>query len=55
MRKIAKDVSIGRESLYKATINAVLHALDVKIAIVQADTGRKRRHRKRLKYCCFVE
>jgi len=44
MAQIAKDAGLGRESLYKAlsagahprfeTINAVLHALGVKIAVV---------------------
>ncbi len=47
MSKIARDAGLGRESLYKAlsagahprfeTINAVLHALGVKIAIIPAD------------------
>ena len=47
MTQIAKDSGLGRESLYKAlstgshprfeTINAVLRALGVKIAIVRAD------------------
>ena len=46
MAQIAKDAGLGRESLYKAlrqgahprfdTINAVLRALGVKIAVVSA-------------------
>ena len=49
MAKIAKDAGLGRESLYKAlspgahprlaTINAVLHALGVKFAVVADKTG----------------
>lgn len=45
MAQIAKDVGLGQESLYKAlstdshprfeTVNAVLHAFGVKIAIVK--------------------
>ena len=48
MAQIAKDAGLGRESLYKAlsagahpryeTINAVLHALGVKFAIVAGAT-----------------
>lgn len=47
MTQIAKDAGLGRESLYKAlsagahprfkTVNAVLHALGVKFAVVAAD------------------
>ena len=47
MSQVARDSGLGRESLYKAlskgahprfeTINAVLHALGVKIAIVQGE------------------
>jgi probable addiction module antidote protein len=47
MAQIAKDAGLGRESLYKAlsagahpryeTVNAVLHALGVKFAIVADD------------------
>jgi probable addiction module antidote protein len=47
MAQIAKDSGLGRESLYKAlsagahprqeTVNAVLHAIGVKIAIVAAE------------------
>ena len=47
MARIAMDASLGRESLYKAlsagahpryeTINAVLHAMGVKFAVVTAD------------------
>ena len=49
MAQIAKDAGLGRESLYKAlspgahprlaTINAVLHALGVKFAVVADKTG----------------
>ncbi|ARN80733.1 addiction module antidote protein [Methylocystis bryophila] len=49
MARIAKDTGLGRESLYKAlsagahprfeTVNAVLQALGVKIAIVPAGPG----------------
>ncbi|PWW81627.1 MULTISPECIES: addiction module antidote protein [Prosthecochloris] len=52
MTQIAKDSGLGRESLYKAlsagshprfeTINAVLHALGVKIAIIPADRRQKK-------------
>ena len=48
MAQIAKDAGLGRESLYKAlsagahpryeTVNAVLHALGVKFAIVAGAT-----------------
>src|ERR1700728_2941417 len=50
MAQIAKDAGLGRESLYKAlsagprpryeTINAVLHALGVKFAVVTAADDR---------------
>jgi probable addiction module antidote protein len=49
MAQIAKDAGLGRESLYKAlskgahprfeTINAVLHALGVKFAVVSAHSS----------------
>jgi probable addiction module antidote protein len=51
MARIAKETGLGRESLYKAlsagahprfeTVNAVLHALGVKFAIVPAGSGRE--------------
>ena len=50
MAQIAKDAGLGRESLYKAlsigshprfeTINAVLHALNVKIKFVSAQQSK---------------
>jgi probable addiction module antidote protein len=50
MAQIAKDAGLGRESLYKAlsagahpryeTINAVLHALGVKFAVVKGVNDR---------------
>jgi probable addiction module antidote protein len=50
MAQIAKDAGLGRESLYKAlsadahpryeTINAVLHALGVKFAVVTGANNR---------------
>jgi probable addiction module antidote protein len=52
MTQVARDSGLGRESLYKAlstgahprfeTINAVLRALGVKIAIVQGERGQNR-------------
>jgi len=52
MSQIAKDAGLGRESLYKAlsagahpryeTVNAVLHALGVKFAVVTAADERPR-------------
>jgi probable addiction module antidote protein len=52
MAQIAKEAGLGRESLYKAlsggahprfeTINAVLHALGVKFAIVADDSNASR-------------
>ena len=49
MAHIAKEAGLGRESLYKAlsagahprfeTVNAVLHALGVKFAVVPSDAG----------------
>lgn len=49
MAQIAKESGLGRESLYKAlsagahprfeTVNAVLHALGVKFAVVPADVS----------------
>ncbi len=49
MAQIARDAGLGRESLYKAlsagahprfeTINAVLHALGVKISIVSGSSN----------------
>lgn len=52
MAQIAKDAGLGRESLYKAlsagahpryeTVNAVLHALGVKFAIVRDAEERPR-------------
>lgn len=52
MSQIARDAGLGRESLYKAlssgahprfeTINAVLHALGVKIAIVPAERSQEK-------------